>query len=352
MKRSILASLVAASLMNATPANAEPLIAAADLPGIPLSVTDPVRKTAPPKASNAGSSSTPSSQAESSKPVEARVNSSRLNSELRKLQGELLSASGNGKATESEQAGNTATPQGSGNIVMEPGVNEILQISRGHPNRILLPFENPKIQTTAADAQIKTDGSVVFVATNSTRPVTLFVSPHENPRMALSLTLVPSAMPPSQYEISLSEDAIGIPAGGYFMGNSTAEKWEKRGNYTRALVDLFEELAKENLPQGYKLRSPAIQDVHTCFSGPQVQYEVAQVAEGHHLVVQILVATNTGNEPVEVIGSHCAAEGVVAAAEWPNSILEPSQQTEMYVAFERKPAAQKKSRRPSALGGR
>ncbi|WP_342632678.1 type-F conjugative transfer system secretin TraK [Marinobacter alkaliphilus] len=238
-------------------------------------------------------------------------------------------------------------------IVVEPGVNEILQISRGHPNRILLPFENPKIQTTAADAQIKADGSVVFVATNSQRPVTLFVSPHDNPRLALSLTLVPGSIPPSQYEIRLSEDGSTVPAGGYFMGNSAAERWEKKGNYTRALVNLFEELAKENLPQGYKLRNPSPgHDLHTCYSGDQVDYKMAQVVEGHHLVVQILVAQNTGAGPVEVIGSHCAAEGVVAAAEWPNSVLEPGQKTEMFVAFERQPVAKQNTRRPSAIGGR
>jgi|SRR5690554_380032 len=344
MKRSILASVIAASLLSAAPTNAEPLIAAADLPGIPLSVTDPVRKTSP---ANSSSRSTEQPRAQSQ--ARPSVNSGQLNEEIRKLQAEMLSASSGERESAAKPEPNTRE----GYIVVEPGVNEILQISRGHPNRILLPFENPKIQTTAADAQIKSDGSVVFVATNSQRPVTLFVSPYDNPRLALSLTLVPGSMPPSQYEIRLPEDGPSVPAGGYFMGNAAAERWEKKDNYTRALVNLFGELAKENLPQGYKLRNPSPgRDLHTCYSGDQVEYKMAQVVEGHHLVVQILVAQNTGTGPVEVIGSHCAAEGVVAAAEWPNSVLEPGQKTEMFVAFERQPVAKQNTRRPSAIGGR
>ena len=90
-------------------------------------------------------------------------------------------------------------------------------------------------------------------------------------------------------------------------------------------------------------------DLHACHSGANVTYEMAQVIEGHHLVVQVLVATNEGNAPVEVIGSDCAAENVVAAAEWPNSILEPGQRTEMYVAYERQRQDRRAKRRPSAL---
>lgn len=332
MKKLLIASVITAAITSSQSALGEiPLIASADLPAIPLSVTDPVRKRVP----SPSQPDTPESQPEPVEPSEAALAIASIQSELR------------AELAKSEPEPKAPSKLG-GKLLLEPGVNKIINVSQGHPNRILLPFENPDIHTTSSEALIKAEASVVVVATNSSKPVTLFISPKDNPRLALSLTLAPRMMPPAQYEVAIE----GALSSQYDYKNVAAERWERKNNYTGALVKLFEKLANQDLPQGYSLRNPNPQDFHTCFKpNSEIEWELAQVVQGHHITVNVVVAKNLGNRPVEIIGSDCGALGVIAAAEWPLSILEPGDVTEVYVASQRGMSELKRIRRPSAIGG-
>ena len=338
MKKLLIAAAISATVSISPAAYADyPLIAAADLPGIPLSVTDPARRPVP--ATN------PQPVQASPQYVSSVVDADQVNTPeqaIQQIQAELAAEMSRKKPGD----GDYTAP--GGKLLLEPGVNKIISISRGHPNRILLPFDDPDIHTTSTDALIKAESSVIVVATNSKLPVTLFISPKDNPRLALSLTLAPQTMPPAQYEVSIS---ASLPEQ-YAFKNTKADQWERKDDYTRVLVNLFDKLAKQDLPQGYSLKTPEPGDLHSCFKpNSEIEWELAQVIQGHHIMVDVVVAKNNGNIPVEIIGSDCNGLGVIAAAEWPRSVLEPGEVTEVFVASQRSTAKAQRIRRPSAIRG-
>lgn len=233
-------------------------------------------------------------------------------------------------------------------LTLIPGVNQLATISRGHPNRVVTPFTNPEIRTTASGAEISTADSVVYVATDQEGPVTLYISERGQPRLAASLTLVPQPIPPQEIVFNFTDEV----ARDFKIANPRAEDWETRQPYVDTIVDLFRTLATQDLPSGYSLRKPHGSDVITCFGGQHVAFELGQVVEGHNIEVQILRATNVSDVTVEVIGHQCSGEAVMAAAEWPHSILSPGQSTEMYVAKHRLERITPEIRRPSLIGDR
>ncbi|MCK7553388.1 TraK domain-containing protein [Marinobacter goseongensis] len=239
-------------------------------------------------------------------------------------------------------------PKGPTTLTLIPGVNQLATISRGHPNRVVTPFTNPEIRTTATGAEISTADSVVYVATDQEGPVTLYISERGQPRLAASLTLVPQPIPPQEIVFNFTDDI----ARDFKIANPRAEDWETRQPYVDTIVDLFRTLATQDLPSGYSLRKPHGSDVITCFGGQHVAFELGQVVEGHNIEVQILRATNVSDVTVEVIGHQCSGNAVMAAAEWPHSILSPGQSTEMYVAKHRLERITPEIRRPSLIGDR
>lgn len=237
-------------------------------------------------------------------------------------------------------------PKGPTTLTLIPGVNQLATISRGHPNRVVTPFTHPEIRTTASGAEITTTNSVVYIATNDEGPVTLYISEKGEPRLAASLTLVPQPIPPQEIVFNFTDEITRK----FKVANPRAEDWETRQPYVDTLVDLFKALASQDLPSGYSLRKPHGSDVITCFGGQHVAFELGQVVEGHNIEVQVLRATNVSDVTVEVIGHQCSGEAVMAAAEWPYSILEPGASTEMYVAKHRLERITPDIRRPSLIG--
>ena len=219
-----------------------------------------------------------------------------------------------------------------------------MKISRGHPNRLVAPFSEPEVRTTNTDAEITTSGEIIYVATGSEQPVTLFVSPKGNERLAASITLLPVAIPPQEirFKMDAGDEVIKY-------ANPTAEDWETRTSYVDTITEAFRALALQDLPQGYTMRSPQPSDYVTCYAGKNVSFELGQVIDGHNMEIQVAVATNHGPRPVEIIGHQCAGERVLAAAEWPRSVLEPGQKTEVFVAIQRLEDAEPEIRRPSLI---
>src|SRR5690606_36848499 len=106
-----------------------------------------------------------------------------------------------GHAGDADKA--TLTPE---TVRVSPGVNELLPVALGHLNRIVTPFEHPVV-TTVSNAQTQTKGRVVYVAPADEAPVTLYLTPGDNPEFALSLTLIPKRIPAREIRLSLGPDA-------------------------------------------------------------------------------------------------------------------------------------------------
>lgn len=330
-------------------ASGQKMLAQNDLPSVPLDVTDPEKQSV-----DSESDAAPGQDEATRKQQEQARQKRREQAQQIKEQSKQVAKQNGGKAKKAvEQAQDAARGDDKQNenqkVDAEPGLNEIVQISRGHPNRVMVPFNEPEIRTTSNDAEISAKGSVIYVATKSARPVTLFVTPKNNDRVAISLTLVPKPVPPQQIEVELE----GQYQSDIVQSNPKARDWEERTPYVDTLISVFKELAKNDLPQGYTLRDPqSHEQASTCSVDPRrgdVSFETAQIVEGHNITVDVVVATNEGNRPVEVVGSQCAGDGVMGAAEWPRSVLEPGEKTEVFVARQRLDEREAENNRPSTI---
>jgi|AntRauTorcE11898_2_1112593.scaffolds.fasta_scaffold07698_2 conjugal transfer pilus assembly protein TraK len=329
-------------------AQEESLVSVADLPGVPVSITEHRRQPATKPINEA---STQKAQAD------ARIEKSEREAAIEEMKSQVAALqSGNGQNVRGSQATKDISDRLEKEIrenqqterqevaVLKPGVNRIIQISRGHPNRLVAPFSNPEVRTTNTDAEITTSGEIIYVATGSEQPVTLFISPKGNERMAASITLLPKAIPPQEIRFTLDAGKELIK-----YANPTAEQWETRTSYVDTITQAFRALALQNLPQGYTMRTPSQEDYVSCYAGKHVSFEIGQVVEGHNMEIQVAVATNNGPQPIEIIGHQCAGGRVLAAAEWPRSILEPGQKTEIFIAVQRLEDAEPDIRRPSLI---
>ena len=242
------------------------------------------------------------------------------------------------------------------NVIL--GENMILPIAAGHPNRLLTPFDAPKI-TTFSDAQISVDHSVVYVTPNSNDVVTMFVTEKDGDQeAAVSLTLVPKAIPPREVRLLVSgskgEAAPGQPIGvGYVPGYSQikASEWEKGQEYTEGLKQTLRQLAMGQTPTGYGLRTPIASDPIVSCHIPGLKIEPGQVLDGHNVIAVVARATNETRVPLEINAGACYQRGVLAAAAWPSMLLAPTQSTELYVLFKRPDPGVSSNSRPSLLRG-
>lgn len=326
-----------------------PLVSSADLPGVPVSVTENKRRpTTGPVDEKATKDAQNSAQVATSKREQAIAEMQQQVDELQKGKGRNVESSDATKEISErleKQIKDNEETERQDVAVLTPGVNRIMKISRGHPNRLIAPFSEPEVRTTNTDAEITTSGEIIYVATGSEQPVTLFVSPKGNERVAASITLLPQAIPPQEIRFKLDAGDEVIK-----YANPTAEQWETRTSYVDTITEAFRALATQDLPQGYTMREPGPKDHLSCYAGKHVSFELGQVVEGHNMEIQVAVAKNHGSRPVEIVGHQCAGQRVLAAAEWPRSVLEPGQKTEMFIAIQRLEDAEPEIRRPSLIG--
>lgn len=231
-------------------------------------------------------------------------------------------------------------------LTMKPGVNELVPVAIGHLNRIVTPFDEPQVITTS-DATTEVRDNVVYVATSSEAPVTMFITDKGSEAQALSITLLPRKIPPREVALKM-EGGLLVPR----ATNARAQKWEQSQPYVDTVRSVFRMMALGEVPQGYTMNEmPAGIALPRC-NHPGIVFDFAngQMLMGHHLTVQVGVAKNISNEPIEIKESACGNWDVAAVAVWPNNVLEPGQLTEIYVAKKQKRGAAPTSKRPSLLG--
>ncbi|ECT8839326.1 conjugal transfer protein TraK [Salmonella enterica subsp. enterica serovar Montevideo] len=242
-------------------------------------------------------------------------------------------------------------------LTMKPGVNQIIPIAIGHPNRVVTPFGNPEIVSTSltggTDAgqcgEVCIKENVVYVATDKQYPVTMFITEKGSEAQALSLTMVPRRIPPREVFLRLDGN-VGISGA---LANSKAESWEQSQPYVETIRSVFRKVALGEIPQGYTMnRIPTGAAVPSCsHPGIKVDFSKGQYMMGHHLNVFIGVAQNVSSQPIEFKEALCGSWDVAAVTTWPLNVLEPGQKTELYVAKKQMRGISSTSKRPSLLGG-
>lgn len=233
-------------------------------------------------------------------------------------------------------------------LVMDEGVNQIIPIAITHLNRIVTPFSEPNPKTTSG-ATTQVVENVVYIATDSEEPVTLFITEKGSEAQALSLTLVPQHIPPREVFLKMN-NALAL-----FDGRrAKAERWETSQPYIETIRSVLRSLALGDIPQGYTMAEyPKGKVVPRCsMNGLKFDFANGQYMAGHNISVSIGVVKNVSSHPIEIKEAVCGGWEVAAVAAWPYNQLEPGQSSEIYVAEKQQRGTSSGSKRPSLIGSR
>lgn len=244
-------------------------------------------------------------------------------------------------------------------VAVQPGVNEIIPISRGHLNRIVTPYREPVIRTTS-EAETTTEGGVIYVATSSESPTTMFVSEKGQQDQAISLTLVPKSRPPVEWRLEW-EGAGQRRVGAHATSDLPTGKQQE---YVTRIRNVMRALAKRKTPQGFSEApwprgipfdcdarlagsADASNDEGNSEDDSEDDKEPGEetrnpwrldISQGIHyqgrdLEVYVTRLVNEGDQTKEFEEQTCAGPGVAAVAAWPRVLLAPGEATELFVVI-------------------
>ncbi len=298
-------------------AQSDEIYAGIKLPGIPTEITDPVKR----KPANVENNKTPAQDktiATSNKKVYKK--SVIKNNLSRNLEPKV-------------------------NIEVKPGINQLIPISVNHLNRIVTPFDNPQVKTVST-ASTEVIGNVVYVATESEAPVTMFITDTDD-STAISITLTPKRIPPREVVLKIKQSTTAQTIGSY----TKARKWEEASSYVETIKHAFAGMAKGKTPPGYTLRLPEENDESSLVNcrEPALATHLGQVLDGSNIFINIYVARNISDNNIEINETLCYRPGVIAISSWPKTVLAPGESTELFVAHNRKLLEKNRITRPSLI---
>lgn len=233
--------------------------------------------------------------------------------------------------------GGGITPQ---TIKVSSGINEIVTVAQNHLNRIVTPFPSPRVRTVSR-AETQVEGNVVYVASNSEEPVTLYITPGENEALAISLTLAPKLIPPREIRLELA----GVEYSRLTQSQPASKKAGDSDDtvqqeHIAQIKATLRELALMQSPIGFSGRPVTANETVYCDQAG-IQTTVGQAFDGRHTTILIAKTVNTTPQRVELDERACVGQGagvsdVVAVAAWPEVWLEPGQSTELFVVMKQR----------------
>lgn len=248
-----------------------------------------------------------------------------------------------------------------GTITVQPGSTELIPIARGALNRVVTPFETVRARHSLAKdsgASISAAENVIYVGTYGDAPISAFLVDSDDESRAISVVFVPRDIPPRDLRLKLASvaptptGATPTTVGTASAAGSTRDAlaWEQSQPYVDGLKSLLRTLALSEMPPGYNLVDPAASVTPRC-TAAGVRTQLGQVLEGGRLTVAVHRAVNTTDGPVNVQEPGCYQPGVLAVAAWPRALLQPGEDTELYVVWRKDRSEARSATRPSLLQG-
>ena len=218
-------------------------------------------------------------------------------------------------------------------ITVQEGTTELIYISRGYLNRIVTPFEDPKL-VTVNTLQFRKEGSSVFLSASGEAPVGVHILSNDPlDTRSISLALVPRPIPPRTIELRWPTQTMDPVVAR--ITAARAARWEESQPYVDGVMELFGMLARGEVPPGYALMGA--NDGVSC-EIPGLTLDVGQQLLGSHFTVYVFLASNPGPEGVEILQhAGCMSSRVLAVAPWPRAYLGPGESTELFVAVTNAP---------------
>jgi conjugal transfer pilus assembly protein TraK len=249
-------------------------------------------------------------------------------------------------------------------VTVAPGANAILELAIDHLNRIVTPFERPSVRTVS-DVSTEVEGNVVYVATASEAPATLYISASDAARTTVALTLAPRRVPPREIRLTVPGYQTGQanpatkPVPETESGSAVAEvavspaRWQQPLPYLQTLTSAFRTLALGEDPEGFRKRSPRFGERLRC-AATGLRASDVRIYEGEH--VRFITATlrATGKDALAIDQGSCRPGGkarIAAQASWPRTRLERGQETRLLLALRMDGPTPKRPANAAAAGG-
>lgn len=251
------------------------------------------------------------------------------------------------------------------------GEAQFVRVSRGHMNRIVTPFPEFDLWTES-DEEIQTSGPVFYVSPAADRPISLFITPTGREDLAISLTLVPSAVPPTMITLRL-ENAAGALVHPAALDSATAapaaasaSAYEpaapppalpsyESGPYEETIAAALVAFASGAVPSGFAPGSlTAMHPRCRRIGGLAADFSRGQRYVGSAFEVFVGLVRNTGALPLEFDERRCEDPSVAAVALWPAGSIAPGGRAEIFVVRRRASAGGvpvSARARPSLLAG-
>ncbi|NCA72903.1 MAG: conjugal transfer protein TraK [Sphingobacteriia bacterium] len=254
-----------------------------------------------------------------------------------------------GGATPARRTGGTlpvTLELGPRNLTVTPGTTVLIEIAIGHLNRIVTPFADPVVHTVS-NASTQVDGSVVYVATDTEEPVALYIGDGQGSTLALALTLAPRYVPPREVRLTVpgyhgtrTGNAPRAAVDPVAVMPMLANASDRDGNgpaYVSDLVEQLRALAQGRMPEGFRIAKGSSGAKLRCAEGLKVR--TGERAEGPASDLLKARVANTGAQAITLEHDTCrpdAATATVAAmAAWPRRVINPGEETEVFLLLAR-----------------
>ena len=259
-------------------------------------------------------------------------------------------------------AGNRLRLNTAAHINVTPGTNEILPIARSHANRIVTPFRSPEIVSTNLTGgsakegncgELCVKGNVIYVSTDKTEAVSMFITEQGSEDQAISVTMLPKNIPPREIFLQMKNQGKSSPDSYNLQrsDNPEAAAFEKSLPYVETLRTVMRHLALGKIPPGYtKNRIQGAQNVPSCHQeGLTFNFTRGQRFSGQNWDIYVGTANNISNDPIEFEETACGSWQTAAVASWPLHVLEPRQSTEIFIVMKEFRPVTEKTERPSLI---
>lgn len=234
----------------------------------------------------------------------------------------------------------------SSEIRVKPGENVFIPLSREHPNRILTPFKNPQVISSTLTGGKKGEcgelcvrDGIIYVTTDTSSAVTAFITEKGHEDIAFSVTMVPQPIAPREVRFTFSERVMNklAEARGVMGDAERAQAWETSQPYVDTIREALRQVALGQIPSGYQMRKIRVTDaLPTCkHPGIEFRWDEGQLLEGFNLNIYVGVVKNITDGAMEFHNQSCGGWKTAAVTTWPLAVLQPKQETEIYVVTKR-----------------
>ena len=225
---------------------------------------------------------------------------------------------------------------------LKPGSSIMVPVAQGLMNRINTPFKMVAVRDSGSEHTIvDLDGGMVFITINTYEPMSLMVYEEGVPETMFSIMLQPIDAPPVMIDIDVELTPAMIAKRDTFHkemeveeklieANEMARYQTQTSEHVKRIKEILKPIAKGEIPRGfsYTEQIPVNYKTPCSFS---IFHEAKQRLIGAREIVDVVLVKNNSQDVYSVREEHCISKDTIAVALLDKSILQPGQETEIYV---------------------